>query len=102
MKQVLSIILLLMLNVKIAAQYQDNNNRFNEEQNINNINSFQQSEESEQESEQQTDIPNEEPQKGIGNPGEPAPINQYTLVLLGFAIVGIFLARKKINIQEQN
>lgn len=97
MKQVLSIILLLMLNVKIAAQYQDNNNRFNEEQNINNINSFQQSEESEQ-----TDIPNEEPQKGIGNPGEPAPINQYTLVLLGFAIVGIFLARKKINIQEQN
>ncbi len=101
MKQVLSIILLLMLNIKIAAQYQDNNNRFNEEQNINNINSFQQSEESEQESEQ-ADIPNEEPQKGIGNPGEPAPINQYTLVLLGFAIVGILLMRKKINIQEQN
>ncbi len=40
-----------MLNVKIAAQYQDSNNRFNEEQNIKNSNSFNQSEESEKESE---------------------------------------------------
>ncbi len=40
-----------MLNVKIAGQYQDNNNRFNEEQNIKNSNSSNQSEESERESE---------------------------------------------------